>query len=315
MFLLEAFKSTYFFQQVCVHLHIRPWEKNKYAGKKQLDISASNNFIKAKIISDNPFFITRLGATECELLRQRIFIKRLLRFKYSKKITNDALILSGIFPNTRKFLNEFCDFYLSIIKEADGFGVWNRPFEKYILNKYCGNNFTALDFYALYPGINDWTSCLKNKKVLVIHPFAETITKQYKKRKKLFDNPNLLPNFELIAYKSVVTFAGSSDNRFDNWFDALNHMFLDIKKIDFEICLIGCGAYGLALGGLIYKNLNKKVIHVGGSLQLLFGIDGNLYHNYSLTKDLINPFWVYPSDSETPKEAFKVENSMYWKKL
>lgn len=40
-------------------------------------------------------------------------------------------------------------------------------------------------------------------KVLVIHPFEDTIKSQYQKREKLFPGTDILPEFELKTLKAV----------------------------------------------------------------------------------------------------------------
>ena len=41
-----------------------------------------------------------------------------------------------------------------------------------------------------------------------------------------------------------------------------------IAEIDFEVALIGCGAYGLPLAAHV-KRLGKKAVHLGGATQNL----------------------------------------------
>ena len=48
----------------------------------------------------------------------------------------------------------------------------------------------------------------------------------------------------------------------------------DIKYINFDIALLGCGGYGLPLCHFIKTKLNKSAIYIGGGLQLLFGVFG-----------------------------------------
>ena len=46
-----------------------------------------------------------------------------------------------------------------------------------------------------------------------------------------------------------------------------------MDQTDYDIALIGCGAYGFPLAAHA-KRMGKQAIHMGGSLQLLFGIRG-----------------------------------------
>lgn len=72
----------------------------------------------------------------------------------------------------------------------------------------------------------------QRKKVLVIHPFEDSIRKQYEKRRVLFKNPQLLPDFELKTLKAVQTSGSATDERFATWFDALQYMCDECDRID-----------------------------------------------------------------------------------
>ena len=99
-----------------------------------------------------------------------------------------------------------------------------------------------------------------------------------------------------------------------------------ISEIDFDVCIIGCGAYGLPLAAYV-KRMGKQAIHLAGGTQLLFGILGkrwveqykDVWHyrphidiniNY---RPLFNEHWIYPLDSDTPIHSHRVENSCYWR--
>jgi len=159
-----------------------------------------------------------------------------------------------------------------------------------------------------------WTKALQGKKVLVVHPFSSTIESQYKKRKVIFKE-DLLPEFELITLKAVQSIAGMKAP-FTDWFQALEHMKHKMDQIDYDICLIGAGAYGFNLAAHV-KRQGKKSVHLGGSLQLLFGILGTRWENpnynckYNYT-NLMNEHWVRPVSEDTPKNSKEIEGSCYW---
>ena len=161
---------------------------------------------------------------------------------------------------------------------------------------------------------------MKGKKVLVVHPFSESIECQYKKREKLFDNPDVLPEFGSLTVIKAVQSMGGECKGFRDWFEALHHMEEKIDKVDYDVVLIGCGAYGLPLAAHC-KRQGKKVIHLGGVLQLLFGIRGNRWERdtygkgwpgIDYSKLLSNPYWVRPLEMEVTKNAKKVEEGCYW---
>ena len=140
-------------------------------------------------------------------------------------------------------------------------------------------NAKPVQNWALDPLLGQWSHLLKGRKVLVISPFAEQIESQYKKRTLLFPNsPSMLPDFELITIKAVQTMAEQIDPRFGNWFEALDYMKVEILKHEFDVALVGAGAYGSPLC-LYIKSLNKQAIQTGGATQLLFGIIGRRWEN------------------------------------
>jgi len=122
----------------------------------------------------------------------------------------------------------------------------------------------------------------------------------------------LLPEFELEVIPAVQSIAGQ-ETEFEDWFQALDFMKAEIAKKEFDVCILGCGAYGFPLASFI-KNMGKKAIHLGGSTQLLFGIKGQRWEQYIVYpySNLFNENWVRPSSTETPQRAKSVEGGCYW---
>lgn len=162
-----------------------------------------------------------------------------------------------------------------------------------------------------------WTLALEGKKVLVVHPFVETIRMQYAKIDKIFPKETILPKFELITMKAVQTSAGGTAE-FNTWFDALQYMEDQIDTYDYDVCLLGCGAYGFPLAAHC-KKCGKQALQLGGITQLIFGIKGNRWETgdkytkeYPYAATYYNDEWVRPSKQEIPVKAKNVEDSCYW---
>ena len=88
------------------------------------------------------------------------------------------------------------------------------------------------------------------------------------------------------------------------------------------MCLIGCGAYGFPLAAHV-KRTGRQAIHLGGALQLLFGIRGKRWENptygvkewglaYGCYRELMNDYWVRPGENFKPANAEHVEGACYW---
>ena len=259
--------------------------------------------------SDEPCMISRFGSVELQaicLMRYWPWLNFLKERSY-RQIGNNA----GFFPVDKQQLMRFYRCYKEDVAQMDTLVTWRIEellVHDWLRGKQRIQKSTLDEFYAQS---NPWTQALKDKKVLVVHPFAETIEKQYQKRESLFDNPLVLPGFKsLKTVKAVQSIAGNSVE-FRTWFEALDFMKSEIDKADYDIALIGCGAYGLPLAAHV-KRMGKKAIHMGGVLQFLFGIKGKRYVDNPETAKYINEYFVSPSDTDRPKLAEKVEGGCYW---
>jgi hypothetical protein len=277
------------------------------------------------LISEKPCMIARFGANELNCVANYMDIRKNHRdiipyikgnssaWWWNKRIIYQLYNNAGFFPKDIGEVEKFCELMLQDIPQVDVLGSW-LPEERYFEKEM--QNCQKVHFELLNPYFSKtpWTMALKGKKVLVVHPFAQTIRNQYKKRELLFSY-NMLPEFDLKTIKAVQSIAGEKTG-FSDWFETLDYMKAEIDRTDYDICLIGCGAYGFPLAAHV-KRTGKKGFHMGGSLQLLFGIRGKRWENkdysdvYNYAK-LMNEHWVKPSEQERPAHAEKVEGASYW---
>lgn len=292
--------------------------KKFYCDFPILSSDDANKFLTEKIQSGKPFLAGRFGATE--LLNIRSFdFGGFIGQRYDENYHFKQLCeWSGFFPEDRNFLLQFVQIMKDACRQVDFLAVWYQPFEDYYI-KHDMPELEAisylLDFEPWSGQLYHWSAALKGKKVLVIHPFEKTIRYQYEKRAEIFPNSDILPEFELKTLKAVQTLAGTNDPRFTTWFDALEWMYQEAMKIDFDIAIIGCGAYGLPLAAKL-KQAGKQAIHLAGATQLLFGIKGKRWEKndaFAYVRKYFNDAWIYPNDEDGIKNSKKVEGGCYWK--
>jgi len=285
-----------------------------YAGKQILDGNEAQNAIRSLIESGKPCCIARLGGNE-------LFSMSCFEFGINvkkEKAIDQLCTCAGFFPNDISFGHRYNECMKEACGHVDLLGVFASRFEEYYIREYAPHAVQMTRLFDLEPWKypeNPWSDVLKGKKVLVIHPLAETIQKQYQKQERLFENTAVLPAFELKTLKAVQTIAGEKDDRFSNWFEALEWMYQEALKIDFDIAIIGCGAYGFPLAAKL-KEAGKQAFHLGGATQLMFGIKGKRWvedEKYAYVQQFMNDAWVYPSSEDIPHNADKVEDSCYWK--
>ena len=273
-----------------------------------------HDFLAVAIARNEPLMVARLGAVELKCLRFYLEKRGSKRRGYPREIMTTMFNNAGFFPVDDASLDAFAELYLAQLEEADIMGVWFNQYENEICNRFCTNaELIDLDCFEPFRFSNPWSAALAGQKVLVVHPFVESIRKQYEeKRQLLFNDPGILPEFDLITYRAVQSIAGSKV-AFASWFEAYRHMCEEISRIDFDICLIGAGAYGLPLAHHV-KQLGKLAIQMGGVTQIMFGIKGKRWEReyVDTTAKLFNEHWVRPLPAETPAHTEKVDKGCYW---
>lgn len=292
----------------------------KYVNREMVTNEAASGELAKRITSGQPLAAGRIGLFEMAAMRMYEFdIKK----KYPLVMDN-IYNCAGFFPNEIDLGDQFLSIMKESLKEIDLLAPFYQFCEKYFINHYTKKDIIISKSEGVFEicQLEDvWTKALKNKKVLIISPFTETIKQQYEKREFLFPTKEILPEFgELLTYKSLMTIGDMTDNRFATWFEALEYMKQEILMIDFDIALLGCGAYGFPLAAEI-KKAGKQAVHMGGVLQILFGIMGKRWDGtrtggeIHIREDIAkyyNEYWTYPLE-ERPKEASKVEYGPYWK--
>lgn len=295
----------------------------------------ANDVIYNLLSTSKPCMIARFGATELNAIVNYIGVKngkhdiigliqgKPVQWWWNPGGVRQMLNWSGFFPLNNESLSKFGEMSLKDASEADILGSWLQP--ERIMEKYLRNPKTVkLVFLEPWHSSRPWSRILKNKRVLVIHPFAESIQEQYKRRDKIFSDPNVLPEFSSLRTIKAVQSLGTGDNRFKDWFEALDWMKAQMDKEPYDIAIIGCGAYGFPLAAHA-KRTGHQGIHLGGATQLLFGITGNRWiKEYGMGDEyfdllpkgayskLMNEYWIKPSKSETPTTASNVEGACYW---
>jgi hypothetical protein len=284
---------------------------------------AASDLIRDRLLAPRPCMIVRFGRTEL-----RTYLRRWNRvrhgfagnawryvrgqqgpFWWDDEIRGAIRDLSGLFPCTDGVMNRFSDLYLRDIPAIDILGAWCAG-ESSLRPLFPSAQIVRLEDLEPYYHSDPWTSALEGRTVLAIHPFDASIREQFEKRALLFNNPKMLPPFRLKTLKAVQSLGGG-DSGFANWFDALESMCRQIRETDFDVALIGAGAYGLPLAAFI-KSLGRKAVHLGGATQILFGIKGRRWDERPFFQQLYNEHWIRPRQEETPACAGAVESACYW---
>lgn len=279
--------------------------------RRVLSRHQGHQWIAALFRDGRPFMVSRIGMLEGDCAAY-YWLHRKAGLPYSARTLRVMPNNTGFFPASEEALDRFSALYLKSVKSVDVMGVWVAGAESSLCREFCPQA-ALIDWRGLEPYYHrkPWSAALADKKVVVVHPFAGSIAKQYRQaRTHLFKDPSVLPEFELRTVRAVQSLANAKTG-FKDWFEAIGYMQREIVREDFDVALIGAGAYGLPLAAYV-KSLGKTAVHLGGPTQLLFGIKGQRWDHYRPAARMYNEYWVRPAPEETPSSADKVEGGCYW---
>ena len=281
--------------------------------KKDKKISPSltaeecNKKIGEALCNKQPYFAGRLGWMEGYTIG-----KLLAEGTTPCELREKLALHAGVFPPTEEQLKKFAAVYLEGMSSVDIFGLMGAPFHGWLIKKYAPQAARA-ELSSLEPYFYEapWSWQMQGLTVLVVHPFAESIMRQYSMlREQLFINPKTLPEFTLKVIKAPQTITGNA-TEYDSWLDTLGALEKKVQQEKFDVAIVGCGAYGFPLAATI-KKMGKVAIHLGGATQLLFGVSGNRWRNHPQFKTIITDAWRPPLESERPAGWEKIESGCYW---
>jgi hypothetical protein len=284
----------------------------------------ANDLVASRMRDGDPLLVGKFGTIELACMRNYLstrepkligniadYVVGRRQFLWWWETLEVAYSNAGLFPpDDRETVNKFCELMLDLVPRIDILGSYIRE-ESQFHEQLRGCTKINIDGYiAPFFFCNPWTSELKGKRVLVVHPFEDSIRRQYGKRKLLFSDPEVLPEFELLTVKAVQSIAGE-DPGFPNWTAAFEHMQARMDELVYDVALVGCGSYGLPLAAHA-KSKGKKAIHLAGWAQLLFGIYGERWLESAEVAPFINEHWTRPLPEERPRRFKAVENGCYW---
>lgn len=282
--------------------------KMKYRGVPILSAGAGNDLARDLLESGQPFLFGRCGATEMRTAADHLHNGGR---PFADRTRADIRNLSGVFPTDDAALERFCKLYIRTAQSAELLALWNVGAEREVIRGCDATRFTELRALEPYYHTRPWSAALAGKRVLVVHPFRKTILSQYEKRAQLFPGSDILPEFASLTVIQAVQGLAGQDTGYDSWFNALDAMERKMDAADYDVAIIGAGAYGLPLAAHA-RDTGHAAIQMSGATQLLFGIKGRRWDDHPVISKLYNPAWVRPDESEGITNKEKVEGGSYW---
>jgi len=267
-----------------------------------------NNFIAHHVKNNIPCAVGKIGVVELKMIYS-YFNKNYHLFD---DIIKEATCNAGIYPYTDENFNKFMEIYIESLKSLNAMPIWNKilsNIEIQIHQQINAYNIRLIDIEP-YLHKNPWSHQLKDKDVIVISPFADSIKIQYKQKDNIWPN-NILPCFNLKTIKYPHANTIDINSRFKNTLEVIEWTKEQISNIKYDVVIVGAGAASIPLISYIKKH-NKIGIHMGGPTQILFGIKGKRWDNIEQFKNFFNDYWIRPSSDEIPDNKNLIEDGCYW---
>jgi len=227
---------------------------------------------------------------------------------------------SGLFPVRRDIYLRWAEELREALPRLDVLAQWQlssnylTTVEDRILTLLAPQAFRAhrLYIHPLHPPA-PWLKDLARLRWLVVHPFEKTIRAQLPHLASLGVYPaDTLPDLQRRARDTSILacpqFSYMVPPKQANWFATLEELKKEMERLDFDIALIGAGAWSLPLAAHA-KSIGRKGIHLGGTTQLLFGIRGSRFDQWGFD---YHQGWVRPLPEETPANCRLMEEGAYW---
>jgi hypothetical protein len=279
-------------------------------------VKKDNLYIKGIIESDKPFFIGRIAG--CELKVAYFYQKGdiLDVVDELKELENNAGIYTKNSDSLAEYTSRLIQSYdhCTVIAEWPSLGkvfAHTGSSQEFISSRT--PQITKIDARALEPYYfeDNWMPSLKGKRILIVHPFSRTFSKQVLNLKKVFPGKPWFEDCDLQFIQPPLTLAGNHDDK--DWQEHLQPFLESLRGLkEFDIALVAAGGYGMLVSDFIFMELGKSVMYVGGALQIFFGVIGKRWFENKDILKMINDDWIRPLNDDKPSNFTRVEKGCYW---
>lgn len=274
--------------------------------------------IKKYLDSGRPGAFGKIGGTEGKAITLRKSrLTKYLHFNRYLRFRKSLYFKSGVFPESSGQFEEFLSEYTQVaLPNMDGLCCWRGVGDYSARDAFAPKcllmDWDCLSFEPLLSE-HSWVGSLTGMRVLVVSSFQHTIPAQARKISEVWPTS---PHLQVLKYLDLMPcpmYAHLAEPIDASWSEALKRMKLGMESFDFDVCLIAAGAWSLPLAAHA-KSLGKIGIHLGGALQLLFGITGNRWEKYGALEGIKNEHWCFPHEADTPDSFDGTEDAAYWNK-
>jgi hypothetical protein len=275
-----------------------------------------NLYIKEIIQKNEPFFIGRIAGCELKVAYNVVNNNLLDTVDDLKELENNAGINIKNNESLRVYVKQLIQSYenCTVIAEWETSGkvFAHTGIGQQLITKRTPNipkiNALALEPYYFK---DSWMPALKGKKILIVHPFSKTLSKQSQNLKLVFPGKSWFEDCQIEFATPPLTLAGNHDNK--DWQEHLTPFLESLREVkEFDVAFVAAGGYGMLIADHIFSNLGKSVMYIGGALQIFFGVIGKRWFDNKDILKIVNDDWIRPDRTDKPANFTAVEKGCYW---
>jgi hypothetical protein len=271
----------------------------------------------------------KLGISEIQRLNYSVIAartgpdSRLLR-TLKPYLVYYSLKQAAIFPPDPLFYLKFNEFYAEHLRNLDCLGIFPELLER---------SRTVIDHYQLEMPLvsyldqepdrsspsqeeNCYLPYFQGKKLLLVCSFAALLKERAnqqtfegvwaKTRKRWFDP------LSVDALEFPFGYTAETHRHYDSSLQIFEEIAAEMSRRDFDVALIAAAGLGIPIASYA-KRLGKMGIHLGGHLQVLFGILGQRWRSREDWRErYFNDWWVDMPARYRPPEKDIADNGAYW---
>ena len=242
---------------------------------------------------------------------------------FRSRVAPHALRNAGVFPATPEFLLRYNDFYVESVRALDSVGLFleGDEMESLVVRHYGLERL--IHFQDQEPdraADGSAGACflphLRDARVLIVCPFArllkarataETYEAVWSKLGKRWFEP---ASVDALEFPYGV--AASTRGRYPDAIGLLDEIRAELDRRSYDVALIG--AAGLAIPLAAHAKARGKVaIDLGGHLQIVFGVVGKRWRNWSEWRErYFNAHWIDMPAHYRPEDPGVCDEGAYW---
>ena len=147
--------------------------------------------------------------------------------------------------------------------------------------------------------------------MLVVHPFRDTILRQYEKREQIFPGTDILPEFASLTVIRAVQGLGGQNTGYASWSTPWTPCSARWTKPSMTSLSPERGLTAFRWPPT-RGTTGHMAVQMSGATQLLFGIKGKRWDTHPIISKQYNEAWVRPAEDEGIANKEAVEGGSYW---